>query len=665
MSNEIEKIKIISCIGQRALAVITPIKTLLKIPELKDKEIDVLLIHTVRTKEIGGKCKEWLSRKKIKNRFPKANILSPILFESSKAFVEKMAGDSGIIYFNTNPGMNWEVSFLSLYLPENTICFSSDTKWLYKWNLLKDISLREKIKLDNIELESYLSLSPDIKIKTNKYINNSLSKKVKQYLKKFKRIKSFEGINKIGISDNLLQIINTRLIWVRERNGILHLLFDLHTDKKENEGLLNNFRFITSIFDSINYAVTIVSDRDSIINRAKVECVDSINTDRIKWNTKIENWISGKREVKPKEMVPTDASPENITAEDLKNKQLLCVCLGDNIETTLKAILSHDLDVALFYDAKSPRIRYLADKLITISPFEKKIYLIPTDHRGTGILDTVDKLVQKGNTCIFNITPGTKMQTVELTAAARKNNLVSNVYSIDKECIKSLTNSEDVLAVKSPEIIELINCHIAPFEYDKKMINKHNNPFKLKLWSKLLKKLADGDIKPYGNILELKYRDGQKVFKSKNDKVELEDKEYLIDKVFFTQAGSWWEAVVAKAVSTLNTEVYWQVIWSNEGVKFSELDVVSRFKEHIIVISCKTKPQDIEIVAHLVKSESSKRFGRFAMPFVAVPYDKVNGKNIGGNSVEGVKILTPSLLNNKTKLEGCFTDFLKGLRTTT
>ena len=257
MSASDEKIHIISCVGYRALAVVTPINTLVK-RCTDDKEIEVSLLYTNRiTKGEAYKSKEWLE-----NKFGNIKV-EAFHFEGNKDFINQLCHNKKNLYYNANPGMNWQIAFLSFCLPKCTKCFSSDFEYLYEWNLMDDLSKSSKTELLNLGIDSYEKLDSKIdKIEMKSELKSSLSQTVKDCLKEL-GFNALFSIKQKDIPKSINNIINENLIWVKELRGNLYLIFDLHG--RNTKSLMQNFRIITEVFDPVNYAVTIVNGNKSLI----------------------------------------------------------------------------------------------------------------------------------------------------------------------------------------------------------------------------------------------------------------------------------------------------------------------------------------------------------------------------------------------------------------
>lgn len=655
------KTKILSLAGQRPLAVITPINAFLKTLQ---GAVEIILIHTKQTETVAESCEKWF-----KEEYP-AHVITLKLFSKERQFVEDICKDTEEICFNANPGMNWEIAFMSLYLPEHTKCLASDNEFMYLWNLMNDISTADKNELADLGLETYLNLSEDIRVKATSSPKNTLHPLLAGLVNSKSFAVSFKKPDKKRAP---IQYLNERLIWINEYKGRLHLFFDFMSrpedpSKKKKKIIKdhNRYRLVTTVFDPINYEVTIVSNREDIIKRAGIDGykhIDALkNSDT--WQKMLKKQIENSFTVKPKNVIPFKSAAIPIEGNHGSiGAKPLAVMFGDNVDPTLQAIHSHvpaQCDTAvIFYDKASPKICCLAERMqqVLLEQGINAVFL-PTDHRGCSIIDSM-KLINKD--FIFNITPGTKMHTVVLTVTARKRNAIDRVYSINKSQIEPLVGGNS-LPVIPPAMDEILKCQFAGHS---PLSNKISNEA---LWDVILSGLNSNSIKSDANIFNPLYVESR--FRISGNAVEFQGKTYELDPLCLKSGeGFWWEDVVARAIhKTLNIMPYTQVKWNwqgenRNGAFLSELDVVFPYNTKVVVISCKTGQDQLALNAYLVKSEAIKRFGRLSvLPFVALPHNKEHNKEF--EPINGVGILSPSILANKDKLETSINSLASALSTT-
>ncbi|MBP8626917.1 MAG: hypothetical protein KBI10_09550 [Syntrophorhabdales bacterium] len=682
---------IISCMGNRPLALISPVNSLMHYKAYNPQVLSISIFFSSKTKNYAMDCKGWL-----KEMFPGIAVnLLPFENNNLSTTIESIASHATTLYFNTNPGMNWQITTLALYLPVTTTAMYADFKDLYLWPLNKDIKEAKRLELKDIGLETYNRFS-DKNFNEKEGINEGLSENLKEFLQK-------EGFNRHFIVDGRLpeikdikDFIRDRLVWVRERHGNIYLLFDFQGEKGANQQnqTLSMYRAITDIFDPLNFSITIIINNTTsrFKERAKVDGISYLyEKDSSKWQEQLLKWLKGKVEIVPKGVIPQMIDrkeairqrPSGDKTESSSLKSGLFVCLGDNIEPTLKAIHSHNLkDVYLFYDDRARRIQYLAQNVKDVL-VDYNIIFVPTDNKGSGIMNYIENKAKDIDRIDINITPGTKSQGMMMVQAAKKIGRTDYLYSIDKDSIRSLDNASVSFSVKSPSIEELLNIGIAP---GREKVKLPDFPA-----ISIMKGFAEGKIKIHPNILGLKLKDGVRLFEilSKDDegyrelKCNLDGNTYLLNPEFFkeTKSGIWWEVTVAHVLqANLTGKVHWSATWDwpsdrekktkekdKEKEPFiSELDVVFEYKNHICVVSCKTgRERTLDPVEHYaLTSEARKRFGRFALPFMAAPFDEHKGKRYDGYIEADIMYLTPSLLIDEERLKKRIDDFIESKKTT-
>lgn len=340
-------------------------------------------------------------------------------------------------------------------------------------------------------------------------------------------------------------------------------------------------------------------------------------------------------------------------------------------------------DVYLFYDDRSRRIQYLAQN-VKDALVDYNIAFVPTDNKGSGMMDYIESKAKDIDRIDINITPGTKSQGIMMVQAAKKIGRTDYLYSIDKDLIRSLDNASVSFSVKSPSIEELLNIGIAPSREEEKLPDFPA--------LSIMKGFAEGKIKIHPNILELKLKDGVRLFEVLSKDKEgyhelkyLDGRIYNLNPIFFDKdhLGIWWEVAVAHVLkANLTDRVLWSATWDwpgdrkrkvkdkdkdREGESFmSELDVIFRWRDFICAVSCKTgRKRGLDPVEHYVlTSEARKRFGRFALTFMAVPFDEHIGKRYDGYIEGDIMYLTPSLLIDSKGLQEKLEAFISSKSTT-
>ncbi len=686
-------IVIISCVGQRPLAVINPINTLIVKKGFKAGETSVILFTTDETETHGIDCRAWFEE-----RFHGVKVsLMPFRQNGLGERIDRITDGAAAIYFNASPGMNWEIASVAACLPDRSICIYADYAKLYIWQIKDDIKNAESIGLLDMGIETYSRFS-NKKFYEKEGINDGLSENLKILLNEHGYNKHYmvEGTG-IPLNGEITDFIKRRLVWARETAGYIYLLFDFQVgaplmqnnteeQKIQNRYYLNMYRAITKIFNPVNFTVAITTDNATLKERAKVDGVISIFYSpkrKAVWETEIMALLESTTKIAPKGVVNVRTVSKYTTSPANLVKGLspapLIVCLGDNIDTTLTAIYSHNRkDVFMFYDASSPRITYFAEKIKTnLKNFVIK--LLPTDNVGSGIMSQLEILCKDSERLDINITPGTKSQLIALVQAAKKLGKADSLYSIDKDSIKKLTDPSFSSGVTKPEIDVIINCHMAPYK------GSTNIP-DVPAFLSVMGGLAQGSIRPAGIILDIKNIKGEPIFQKKTSislenycelTCKLDGKIYKFDNDFVDpekqKTGIWWEAVVAYTLRhSLKQDVIWSAEWSWPGTKlnkkasrFTEIDAVFRFNNSICAVSCKTGLMSglKDTTKYEIKSEAEKRFGRFALPFVAIPFDNHKGRQYAGIIEDDVMYLTPSLMIDSVKLNKAIEDFAQSKST--
>lgn len=643
--------KIISLVGQRALPVVSPIFSYVKYLE-KDNPSAISNVMLIYNKSKNDEIKKVAETSQAVLEQDLHLKVSMELFESDIAYLEQICHDDGIdeFIFNFNPGPNWQIALLCymLYnsndLKEKTILLASDTNFLYRWRLGEDIAKADKITLSDLSLPLYQKLNTGIEIKNDTGF-------------------SINRIDDVRGYDHLKAWINESLVWIRERRGYLHLLFDLDATHATDIKRKDLFRLITSVFDPLHYDVAITSTDTTIQRRAKIESIESVSHDKIK------DWIKSNEDVKPKDIVPNKpgASYPISSKKTPSPDETLFLCLGSEVLSTLKAIYSYmgrdgdkkGRNIVVYYDEPTKRIKFIAENMLTLLKWKGfNITLSETDHLGGDIISKT-KALKPGN-AFFNYSPGTKTQTLALVSAALSVGQTENIYSILTKGINKNLISDDSFKTVSPPVEVVIKCLI-PSDTSSRTINCDD------LWEYLLNEIDDGQLTLGNNIEEIKI-DGKTLFSLIVDGkyvrgIKAKDQTFYFEKSVereFFDGGFWWEQTVAYAIKKqLKVEPLVGVKWMSEGESHTELDIVFNYDEHICVVSCKTYRKPKALDAFLVRSETTKRIGRFAVAFLALPRE-----DHADTEVCEVKVLSPRILSDEDKLRQVVHNFASSKRST-
>lgn len=697
-------VHLIGCVGQRAMAVIMPIKAMIenKLLEMCEDHnafhITLLYTDTEKVKTTLKICEEWL-----KINVPAAHI-HPLLFAHHYEACEKFfhARDANEkLYFNVNPGMNWEVAFLSLCAPDHTTCIATDNSKLYLWGITQDTQSARSCDLPDMGTDDYCALDPDIRIIEKSRANDSLSQMVQTQLQATSLNRSFVVIFKDEEKNRQAGYLHGHLVWIKEMKGRLYLLVDIcrrrAAEPDSNTALRDTYRRIKAIIGVIRYSAVVVTDDPLIRDRANTDGIETIAPEEMTgWierkaiinpkrimpessETAVHNAIqrlnpaqtpapSGHRErlLQFKERVFNESKPatavrslsENVNQQPERTPVGLHICLGDNPVPTMRIILTGAYNpVWLWYDKKSKRIRYLAsliENLCREKYPDMALHLAETDHCGKSISAGLGLVNEKMH---VNVTPGTKMQAVSMCAAARQAAKKPVLTSLDKISIVSIAPpSPEIVSCSNLMLGDLLKVQIPPFAAKKEAGVAGD------LWLWLQHELAAGNLMPDASIDRLKYRIKNKFSRlfqrcdhGRNFIRLFDKKKFIIENDAAEMHGIWWEYAVAHSIkNALGQETYQQVIWNYPGKEsaISELDVVFSYGSYICVVSCKTGWDSVDTFA--VAGEAQTRFGRMTLSFLAVPF--IN-KTYGGTIMNDVMILTPEILNDGEKLKATIDGF--------
>ncbi len=703
-----KRIHLLSCVGTRPLALVSPTATLMAYRGWSPESTTITLLTKKYTSGHGKTASQWLSA-----RFPGLNVRI-FDFDEYKPCLQKLIEPRDEVYFNTNPGMNWQIAFVSQHLPvEKTFLFGSDYDRLYLWPLGQDIagSRTQTCELGDLGMEGYNVLSPELHIDIQDRAPSGFScTKLRERICR-NRERPFFALTLTGESRKRPSVLNWeeimgRLLWVRERRGMLYLLFDLQplnfrSSKTfcsrskdcpaykapphipENHGLesRNLLRLVMALFSPLSYIHTIVTNEKALAERCFIEGIDCIfQEDQEAREYEIEEWIAGRRLPAVKSLLPPATLPATAPPPFRPSERQLFVCVGDNPDTTLQAAQSHQpASIRLFYDAGTPRIK---DRSCRIQEFlrqrypETNVALLPTDHLGRGIMTTIARV--KGNFAV-NVTPGTKWQGVALALAARRAGAPAYSIVTTWSRIENIQDRGDSFPVVSTKIEDLLA--VQPLFV---LLTDRDTGDQQKLWRFLLAKLNTGELKQTEKIQEITIRSTKEkafVFTAEGMRYAPGGPLFAIEEAFFTSKGRgggyWWEMTTAQAIADRlpGTSVYTQVSWQRpgekekpSGVTYSEMDVVFPYGNNIVAVSCKTGRPDLETEAFLIHGEAERRFGRMTLACIAVPANnvQVQGKKVAGEIInKSALILTPSILADTARLRNCLEKFIASLRTTT
>ncbi len=696
------RIGLITCVGMRALAAVTPLQTwLTTVPQTG--RLDVVLLSTRQSKAEVDKITAWFA-----HAYPGIPVRSAD-FDASPGSIADLCRGMTSVYYLVNPGMSHQVAAMALVLPLNTRCLASDNAQLYEWPLTGNIRHAKKSVLRDLGVEAASLLLHERRFECNWGQNRkTLAPSVLTAMKGLQRPGTWtlrflgSRAQEVVPGDDVSREISHRIIWVTESTGRLFVLFDLTNEAASKRGrnakswLLQTYRAIVAESENA-FVPFVVADRSSVIERARIDRVDclDISNPSVSLELAISGFAAGELLPTPKRTIPTAIRRQAGELLDIKNAtppivrgtRILFTGMGDNVLPTLKALLSADANgtSVVFVDRKTPYIVWCAKRMRDVLR-PRQVHLVGTDHLGSGMLEWI-RSHSDGGDCEFNVTPGSKTMALALAVAARTTNRRESVCSLLRsraqddvaESVVRVLDGAVIRPAQEPTLSELIRCHIPPQEH------QGDELYKLALWKRVLEGLASGQIVAADCLMRLR-GSGDGFFVRQNRTAPLfvtvgfpgrAPEKYELSPPFFDEdnsAGIWWEAVVANAFhdSGIASETFWQYTWAwppdseHAGSPLSELDVICRIGGEIVAVSCKAqRKMHVETWAASVLAEARLRFGRLPLCFIAVPFEEdARKRRMKGLEVGNVDVLTPSILNNPNELRKAIDNLRARLRTT-
>ncbi|RMG00266.1 MAG: hypothetical protein D6726_11535 [Nitrospirae bacterium] len=648
-----------SLVGNRAIPVCMPLYQYLKgNPDLR---ADATLVCTEGSRDVAGVSEEFF-RKEFGER------VSVDVVSYDRFMTDLKAGavqSDGVI--NLSPGMNWQVSEVVLNLPEGFQCVNLDYRYIYRYPLDTGIEDADRMEMRyDLGFENYNMLNPEVEVQRDEtpHMNPAFHEISGDCHFKLKLRKYHPYISWINYS----------LLYVQERRGFLYLLFDitergLHQHlkgmKRENQSLVL-YRLINSTFEQVNYSVTVISDNRLFKERASYDGICIIEDKK----PAMERWLKNPPE--PKKTPMKGKGEMSLPRIRSKMKRVLLLSLGDNILPTLKAIKSHreihNTDTTIvFYDEDSERLRSIAEKMKGRFIYYGKLELLPTDHMGRGVLEKMKAICrEQGVEWFVNITPGTKAQTVALSAGASMLGLADRVFSLKKVSLCEVRTGKEVGRVYDVSPDEVIDFYC--FDYEGKegalSVNVEENK---ELWDDILQGFAAGKYEYRGGGLKgicikgnrpvlsgfefdrsgyTLYHEGMKKSFSLPAEVFKREKDL--------EEGWWWELTTFRAITKheISDRVMLNILCysSHKHKTMSEIDLAFTYRGYIVAVSCKTYKDNIKLHAYQLLAEARNRFGRMAVCMLALPHN--NSDEYVGIDEKGEKvfILNPGILSSKDKL---------------
>ncbi|MCX7634123.1 MAG: hypothetical protein N2Z74_00060 [Syntrophales bacterium] len=691
-----DQLFIISCVGMRPLAVANPIATL--VDHWGSAVREVHLLPTDQTRNHGETVARWLEK-----RFPSLTVRRET-FHKDPSWLAAILRDAETVIFHADPGMNWQIAWLGMNLPPGrTLVSYADFDKLYLWPLGEDISSPQTVlDLQDVGLEDYGYLSGDryfVVVDSVPYYGACSDLRGMLCHKKggvfFQLVPKEEDGGPL-LPQPLLNVVHSRLLWVRERRGMLYLLFDLRRErrfcyqegcpyrppppeKKEWVKLEHRdlFRLILALFPPLSYSLSVITDDEGTGKRCQVEGIPCLKSRDLKT---IQNWIEGINLPSPKAVLPWEPTPTCVPQPFRPSELNLFCAVGNNPDPTIQAVRSHQpCSAGLFYDKNAPRLRDQALRLQALLAKEypdRNFPLLPTDHLGRGIVRQMKNLPGK---YMVNVTPGTKAQGLALAVVAKGAGMP--VYSIDKGRVVNLLDDRDYRTVRPTTLRDLLEA--MPLTVEERPPDDANLA---PLWRLLLKHLAAGRLALAPEAPEdlekiILVPEGSKAFTvtpdgsgyvyggRPNQPVEI-PRAYAEGK----PKGFWWEETAAQAIadalpqSTVKRGLKWQRSQGGglPGYEIhTEMDIAFDYDGHIVAVSCKAGKVDFMTETFLIRAEATGRFGRFALPCVAVPYMKQGKKRLPEDlMIKDALILTPVILADAGRLKSALDHFIACRQTT-
>ncbi|RME63685.1 MAG: hypothetical protein D6778_09215 [Nitrospirae bacterium] len=388
----------------------------------------------------------------------------------------------------------------------------------------------------------------------------------------------------------------------------------------------------------------------------------------------IKNWLNSPPEPK-KEPLPHSPSFVRVPQVKVSSNRTLVLCLGDNIVPVLKAIKTHHeahktQKVLVFYDETSQRIR---DLLEPLRQYCSKRFIefkqAGTDHMGASILEKMKQYLKplSRESVYINITPGTKAQAVALATGACKLDIKDRLYSIHKNRLVEITTGSSVA-----EVSEVPPEEVIPFYfYEHRTKRAYEQIARTsELWESLLDVLSKNPKAYRGGGFSGIYYKGQRFLDVDEKALKVYHRglhrEFKLPREVFQRqedirGGFWWEVVVYWALRRhLQCEVHLNVEHLDERqLPLSELDIVTAWEKNIIVVSCKTSTKELDLHSMQLVAEARARFARMAVCFIAVPTETERQLIELPHQETFVRVLPPTILNNRQRLLGELKDHIK------
>lgn len=649
-------------VGERPIPVLMGLWTLLS--RNQNLKVKSTFIHTTQTRKIAEKVSEFL-KNYFKGRFYDESFLlyNDFISRLMKGNIEEK------VFFNFTPGMGWQISEILLHMPENLSFtgYYNDFEHLYFFDAENALTGEKKEELSDLGLENYLSLQEEFELEE---VNKDAIHADKKWV--FKKIKKLPDGEREYLSK-----INDSLVYLNEKRGLLYLYFDLKNNSLswESKEILFLYRLILYLFDSINYGlVFLVDERDRDLQTRMIWDDIPYTTDEEKFRSLI---------VQPPHPHKYSILPEDkrsdIQIKPVKGQSAAVFFLGLNLNPTLAALWAHKADKYLvFYDKTSASIISRAELFRKEAlRYLKYVELIPSDHLGSNVINEIQEKIahDKIKDLKFNITPGTKAQTINLTLCARKLNKKDHVYSIDtrNSALKEVFSSRPAEKLPWISVEKILPFYFSDVESGNRVIEfvkTLGRDFCEAIFEGLYRKdliytgggfsglVHAGSKKPF-----IKEEKGI-LYKLPEGKVVLN----LTDTLQEITDGLWWELVVLdrllKNKIPDDERIFYSLKWkkTRNDFFFSEFDIVFSYRTYPVIIDCKTYHKDLYLKSCFFRAEVERRFTRMALSFIATPHKKEDLTNTP--IAPEVGILSLDNLFSKDTITEALENHLQKLQTT-
>ncbi len=630
---------LITLVGQQPAAVAVTARTLLEMDTNHPLE-RVILLYTKDTKTEAQRLESYLqnlaSNLAVEPLFIALDTTTADQNSLAWNIIRQKINGGGLsepIYYDTSPGLNYQVALISHHLKDEP-----RIKPLYAdFNYLHSLEDGQKWELVDIGLKTLLDLHG---LTTQPPVNDS-DKEV-----------------------NNLKIILTpppplALLKAVERKGRLHGLVRLWRDstavkESENHRLKQECRRVAALLESPHHIMqlrpilTVLSNDTLMLKRAATYGIKGVETADT-WEQNL-NQPPGQLLPGPEDSeLPADKLKESYRCKgDWQDGTGLIVALGADPSATLLALYSHAPQRAIILvDWETPWVKVMAHRLFLIRDYVKCQSMIfwPTNMQGR-IEDpeAFGNLLQDGS-WELNISPGTKAQSWNL--ARLPNVRLWSLYNqsqsiqplvpgpglcprnfgfpeiaIQAACVGGRLVSEGIslveISTKKNFLSNLINV-VA------KQVKR--NPRK-RFWPPCWQagEQIQVDDSNYITCVDV-FPSAEKIqFQACNNGNKLEG-----TVTSFGDFGHWLEEAVAgaflaaggKKISDLTVGIRWAWLHPMPQNYFrSEIDIVLQWQGQYIAISCKsTSPPDLdwEAVRNEIVAEARSQLGRFTLPVLIRP----------------------------------------------